>query len=404
MQRAGLLNARVADHVFEDDTDFTLVLGGPLYRLYLRTRLTRPPLELVTKRVAFLSLICWMPLLVLTLFAGHALRGVAVPFLLDLGVYTRFVVALPLLIAAELIVYQRVRVIVREFLDRGIVLPQDRARFNDLIASAKRLQSSAVPEVILLLGAVILGHWAWKQNAMSVVSTWFAYNTGSERSLTPAGYWYVFVSLPILRFILLRWYFRLFVWYRFLWQVKALPLHFNLFHPDRAGGLGFLAGSVFAFAPVLFAQTILLSGIIGDQIWYAGAKLPAFKMEIVGAVVFLMLVVLTPLCFFLVRLSRAGRMAKREYGTLSSHYVEDFHRKWIQQRGAKGEPLLGTSDIQSLADLGNVFSVVSDMRLVPIGRGTVVRLVFILIFPFLPLTLTMVPIDQIIDRMIKLVF
>jgi len=67
MQRAGLLNARVADHVFEDDTDFTLVLGGPLYRLYLRTRLTRPPLELVTKRVAFLSLICWMPLLVLTL-------------------------------------------------------------------------------------------------------------------------------------------------------------------------------------------------------------------------------------------------------------------------------------------------------------------------------------------------
>jgi hypothetical protein len=108
--------------------------------------------------------------------------------------------------------------------------------------------------------------------------------------------------------------------------------------------------------------------------------------------------------FFLARLSRAGRMAKREYGTLSSHYVEDFHRKWIQQRGAKGEPLLGTSDIQSLADLGNVFSVVSDMRLVPIGRGTVVRLVFILIFPFLPLTLTMVPIDQIIDRMIKLVF
>jgi hypothetical protein len=66
--------------------------------------------------------------------------------------------------------------------------------------------------------------------------------------------------------------------------------------------------------------------------------------------------------------------------------------------------LLGTSDIQSLADLGNVFSVVSDMRLVPIGRGTVVRLAFILIFPFLPLTLTMVPIDQIIDRLIKLVF
>jgi len=404
MRRAELLNASVTDHVSGEGTDFTLVLGGPLYQLYLRTKLARPALELVPRRVAFISLLCWMPLLVLTLFAGHALHGVAVPFLLDLGVYTRFAVALPLLIAAELIVYQRISAIVREFLNRGIVLPQDRAGFDDLIASAKRLQSSAVPEVILFLGAVIIGHWAWTQNGMSVVSTWFASNTSSEQNLTPAGYWYAFVSLPILRFILLRWYFRLFVWYRFLWHVKALPLHFNLFHPDRAGGLGFLAGSVFAFAPVLFAQTILLSGMIGNQILYAGAKLPAFKMEIVGAVGFLMLVVLTPLCFFLVRLSWAGRKAKREYGTLASHYVEDFHRKWIQERGAKGEPLLGTSDIQSLADLGNVFSVVSEMRLVPIGRGTVVRLALILIFPFLPLTLTMVPLDQIIDRLIKLAF
>jgi hypothetical protein len=104
MQRTGLPNARVADHVFEDDTDFTLVLGGPLYQLYLRTRLARPPLELVLRRVAIISLICWMPLLVLALFSGQAVRGVAVPFLLDLGVYTRFAAALPLLIAAEVIV------------------------------------------------------------------------------------------------------------------------------------------------------------------------------------------------------------------------------------------------------------------------------------------------------------
>jgi hypothetical protein len=70
--------------------------------------------------------------------------------------------------------------------------------------------------------------------------------------------------------------------------------------------------------------------MIGDRIWYAGAKLPALKMEIVGAMVFLMFLVPTPLCFFLARLERAGRKAKREYGILASHYVEDFHRKWIE--------------------------------------------------------------------------
>jgi hypothetical protein len=117
-----------------------------------------------------------------------------------------------------------------------------------------------------------------------------------------------------------------------------------------------------------------------------------------------MALVLVPLCFFLVRLERAGRKAKREYGILASRYVEDFHRKWIEERGAKGEPLLGTSDLQSLADLANAFTVVSDMRVVPLGRGTVVRLAVVLIFPLLPLALTMVPLDQIITRLIKLVF
>jgi hypothetical protein len=403
MQPAELPNTRMVDHVAGDETDFTLVLGGPVYQFYLRANLAQPALKLVLRRVAAISLICWLPLLLLTLFAGHALSGVAVPFLLDLHVYTGFVVALPLMILAEVFVYEHIRLVVRQFLDRGIVAPQDRPRFDDLIASSKRLQNSALAEAVLLV-AVFAWYWFWKQHSMFVDSTWFASKIGGHQHLTPAGYWYAFVSLPILRFILLRWYFRLFVWYRFLWKVRALPLHFNLFHPDRAGGLGFLAESVLAFAPVLVAQTILLAGMIGDRILYAGAKLPAFKMEIAGAVVFLMLLVLAPLCFFLVQLAQVGRKAKREYGILASHYVEDFHRKWIQERGAQGQDLLGTSDIQSLADLANAFNVVSEMRLVPFGKSAVLRLAIALILPLLPLTLTMLPLEQIIARLLKLVF
>jgi len=48
---------------------------------------------------------------------------------------------------------------------------------------------------------------------MSDAPTWFASSIGRGQHLTLAGCWYAFVSLPILRFILLRWYFRLFVWY-----------------------------------------------------------------------------------------------------------------------------------------------------------------------------------------------
>jgi uncharacterized protein (TIGR02444 family) len=53
-----------------DDPDFSLVLGGPLYQLYLRARLAQPPLDLVTRRVVGASLICWLPLLLLAAFAA----------------------------------------------------------------------------------------------------------------------------------------------------------------------------------------------------------------------------------------------------------------------------------------------------------------------------------------------
>ena len=97
-----------------------------------------------------------------------------------------------------------------------------------------------------------------------------------------AGWWLGLVSLPVFQFILLRWYFRLFIWTSFLWQVSGIELQLVPTHPDRAGGLGFLGAVAYAFAPVLLAQGAMLAGMIANQIFYAGATLPQFKVEIVG--------------------------------------------------------------------------------------------------------------------------
>jgi hypothetical protein len=323
---------------------------------------------------------------------------------LDVDVHVRLLVAIPLLIIAELIVHQRLVIVVKQFIERDIIAPEHRARFEQIIASTMHLRNSIAIEVALLLFCFGVGHWVWRGQVALSVPTWYSVKSDGAMVLSKAGYWYAFISLIIFRFILFRWYFRIFLWYKFLWQVRSLPLQLNLYHPDRAGGLGFLAGSVSAFSPVLFAQTTLISGVVVDRIWHTGANLTAFKVEIAGALAFLMLSVLAPLAFFVTHLNNARRVANREFGILSSKYVDCFRAKWIKHNTKEDEPLLGTPDIQSLADLGNSFKTVSEIRLFPFGKQTVARLLGVLILPLLPLMLTLIPLKEILSWVVKLVF
>ena len=64
--------------------------------------------------------------------------------------------------------------------------------------------------------------------------------------------------------------------------------------------------------------------------------------------------------------------------------------------------MLGTSDIQSLADLGNAYNMVREMRVVPFSNQAIVRLAVIIALPLAPLALTMAPLERIIDGLIKL--
>jgi hypothetical protein len=185
-----------------------------------------------------------------------------------------------------------------------------------------------------------------------------------------------------------------------LWRVARLPLRLNPLHPDRSGGLGFLGNSVFAFMPLLLAHTAVLAGIIAGRIWHEGMKLPAFQIEIAAAVVALMVMVLLPLIFFVLPLARAKREASREYGLVAMNYVDEFREKWMRGRRPDGEPLVGSADFQSLADLAGAHDVLREMRAFPFGRQTIMQLAIAIALPYLPLTLTMIPFEELVTRLI----
>jgi hypothetical protein len=378
---------------------FSLVLGGPLYQLFLKTRLARPPLELLRRRILAFVLVTWLPPALLAALSGRFASG-PVPFVFDLT-NLQFLMTVPLLLGAEIIIHRRLRLIVPEFVKRELVAPKDRPAFNDIVDRAMRLRNSLVAEVALLVLAFTGGYWLWRSYASLRVATWYILPSDGSMRLTVAGYWFAFVSLPLSRFVLLRWYFRLFIWYLFLWRVSRLRLRLNPLHADRAGGLGFLEQSAMAFSQVLFAQSTFVAMVLGNQIWHRSAHLVDFSYEVVASVVCLMLFVLAPLTFFVKQMVLARVDGLVRYGQLASRYTNAFYRKWLTASADPNEPLLGTSDIQSLADLANSYEVVRAMRVVPFDKTFVFRLAMVVALPLMPLTFAIVPVDKLLTTLIK---
>ena len=385
--------------------DFSLVLGGPLFQLLRRAHLSGSTLELVQKRILFISLLAWLPLLLLSAVEGRLLdAGVAIPFLTDFDVHIRFLVAMPLLILAELVVHQRIRPVVNQFIERRLVPEEARGRFEAAVAAAMRLRNSVTAEVLLIAFVYLVGVLViWRNSAVLDTATWYTMSVDGDFKLSLAGHWYAYVSLPLFQFLLIRWLFRIFIWLRFLWQVSHIELKLVPTHPDRVGGLGFLANSAYAFMPLALAYGALLAGLLANRIFYVGATLTDFKAEIAIVVILVECMVLIPLLVFSGQLANAKRIGLREYGALAMTYVRDFDNKWLRGGAPADEPLVGSGDIQSLADLGNSFSVVQEMRLAPMARDVVLRLAVATLLPIGPLLLTMMPLEELVKRLLGVV-
>jgi hypothetical protein len=385
-----------------DPEDFSLVLGGPLFQLLRKARLEGDALELLHRRIIASIVLAWFPLLVLSLFGAATGDVGRVSFFRDIEVHARFLVALPILIGAELLVNSRIRPVVRRFVEWRIVLPEQRPAFQKAIESALKIRNSVFVELMLVAVVYTVGLLVWNSRTELGLVTWYAL-PGSRWNLTAAGYWYVFVSLPVFQFILLRWYMRLFIWFRFLWQVNRIELNLVPTHPDRCGGLSFLGKSSYAFSPILFAQGAILAGIVAARVLYRGESLQSFRFQIAGFIVFFVVVVLAPLLMFSLRMSRARRKGLAEYGLLAQRYVEHFDQKWVRASFTP-EELLGSGDIQSLADLGNSYQVIREMRVVPFGLQDISRLAIATAAPLSPLLLTIFSFEELMIRLFNVVF
>jgi hypothetical protein len=379
---------------------FLITDGGPSHRLEVRLGLIRADPTGIVRRSFLCILVTWVPLLVLSALQGNAIgRLVAMPFLGDFAAHARFLLAVPLLLAAT-VLGPWIADAAAHFVDSGLVTAADAKQFDAAIDLGLKWRDSAAAELVL----VVLAYSLSVINLISMavhVSTWYAVRTDSGITMTWAGWWLVLFCVPLMQFLILRWLWRSFLWAQFLWRMNRLELQLVPTHPDQAAGLAFVGEVQQYFTIVLFAFSIAVAGVLANGIIYDGIPLSHFAPVIAIYVIAAVALFLTPIFVFFGTLWRTKRRGLLQYARLGNEYTSTFHRKWILNWGQTQEALLGTADIQSLADLGNSYSFVRRMNLAPMQLYTPVYLILACLIPMAPLTLTMMPLQEILKMVLK---
>jgi hypothetical protein len=386
----------------EGEETFSIVDGGPARGTLRRLKLAQPLSDAALMRNALvLAAVIWLPLAFLTVSEGFATEHVALPFVFDISAHVRFLLVVPLLILGEGPIGRRGRIAVGYFIKAKLIRPKDLARFEDIILAVIRLRDTPIATVVLL-AIVVIACWASvTQGFGPSITTWYV--PSPQRHLSFAGYWYAFVCLPILHFLIFRWFYRLTVWTFFLYKISRLDLVLVPSHPDEAGGLGFVGHTALFFCTLIFALSAMLSASVAVRVLFGGVSLydllPAY-----GVLLALVLLIFAgPMLLFIPKLYAAKENGLRRYGNLASRYTRQFEEKWIDGGAPAGEPLLGSADIQSLADLSNSYAVVDRMKIVPVTLNDLIVLAASAVVPALPLVLTVMPLTDVIKDLLKLV-
>jgi hypothetical protein len=373
------------------------LLGDPLHRLGKRLGLIRES-DTVGFGVA-LGLFAWVVLVLPGLLRGE---GPKIFSLTNLSIHVRLLFCIPLFFLCETMVVPKMALFV-EGLARSAIIPiAEQPVLAERIRRISRIRDSWLVEIALLLLAFILPlEKVVAQSQSTETGNWIAIFTKAWGHFNWFIDWYLWFCLPFFRFLILRWLLRLVLWWYFLWCVQRLKLQLIPTHPDGSAGLGYVEFVHEQFLPLALGISAVVSASFAEKIFAAETTLNALYGSIAVLLAIQGLLFIAPLLIFAPKLAARRVTGLAEYTNMASDYVTAFDKKWIRGENPSGESLLGSQDIQALADLANGFNVVRKMRTVPVEKRLLIRIASGAVIPFLPLLLFEYPVVAIALKVVK---
>ena len=372
---------------------------APPYHLESTLGLIRGGHLHVVRRAILAVAIAWLPLALLTLLRGDFMRADhANAFILDIGCHGRFLITLPLLVLAEARCAPRLTAIAGQFCAAGLIPEADRPAYERAVASTARLLKSRTVEVAAFILAYALVASLIVSKPVAAVPLWHGLVWGDRIAPTPAGWWGLLVSLPLLFLLLLGWLWRIGLWARFLLLMNRIELRLVPSHPDGAGGLGFLSTSLEAFVPLAFAFGVLAAGPVLNFVVHRGASPTQFHLQAVGVAVFAVVLFATPLLVFMRRLLDAHHRGVFTYGAFTHRAGHLFEHGWLAAHPVIDEQTLRAPEFAATNNLYSIASRAIGMRRVPFEVRSVAVLGGAALVPFVPAELLRLPLDVVLQK------
>ena len=352
------------------------------------------------RRAVVLALVAWLPLVVLTAEqhgASHFASWRAP--LLDIRIISRYLIALPVLILTEPLFIRRLAGIVMHFQRAGFVRRAEVTRFTRLLARSHALLRHHLAEVVIVATAFgvslrLLSPGAEPWELQSVAD--------NPRLSSSAQWWLMLVSQPLFLIYASRWLWRSLVWFRTLRCIARLDLNMVPAHPDRAGGLLFVAQSIPAWAPFGFAMGCAMAGAIAGSTRVVHLTQMTLLAAAGTLLAILLCITIAPLCWLSTPIRTAQLRGIVEYGELAVRVGRRFEARWLRERRFVTSDALAAGDFSATIDLYSVVSAVYTMRIVPVKVRSLFKLVAGTLIPFLPLLLSIVPTQELMHFVAKL--
>ncbi len=366
---------------------FSLTRGGPFFRLLRRARLVDRRENISWLR---LVLIVWLPIVVASL-VQLALGETPDQLAVDPSLHVRLLVMLPLLVAAENLLETRCAGSTRRVREEKIA---DAANLDAILGRTERLRDAWFGEGTLVVIVAIVGQ-AWLRGC------WGGGGLSREAGHTIASIWCLAVALPLVQFLILRWAWRWLLWLYVLARLSRLALSLNAIHPDQAAGLRILAGPIDAFAICVASLASIVAADWAAELRAEHATLESLMPAFIVFVAVAIGIACGPLLIFSGQLYRARHRDVGAYHQLAREYVDAFRRRWLTE-GA--ECVLGSSDVQSLNDLGGSFNTASATRIYPFTTRSVVTILAAAALPMVPVVFVAMPMSKLALRFARMFF